>query len=243
MNTAGDYTPGEWTPFGGTYVTISEAKADGETKPCVITGNAVITAIQKDITGSQLGFWVQDIDTKDHSGLYIPSGDPSNVMVGAVVTGISGIIGRSEGIGAVLSNPSFTVTTDIAEAKPVGMTQKSLVGGSCVDEAGWGTDNVGMFVRIWGEVTSLLMSPEGELIVYLDDGSGLVDGRTQLGDPFAKGIRIVAMEFPFDIEVGKYYQIDGIAAYETWTEIQDEVEVTKTVRTVLCPRFTEIPKP
>ncbi|MDH7602856.1 MAG: hypothetical protein QHI38_11980 [Armatimonadota bacterium] len=243
VNTAGDYAPGEWTPLGGTYASISEAKAGGETKPCVITGNAVITAVRKDITGSQLGFWVQDVNTKDHSGLYIPSGDPTNVMVGAVVTGISGIIGRSEGIGAVLSNPSFTVTTDIAEAKPLGMTQKALVGGSCVDEAGWGTDNVGMFVRIWGEVTSIMMTPEGEMVIYVDDGSGLVDGRTQYGDPLAKGIRIVATEFPFDIGVGKYYQIDGISAYETWTETQDENEVTKTVRTILCPVFTEIPKP
>lgn len=243
VNTSGDYAPGEWTPLSGTYATISQAKAGGETHQCAITGDAVITAVRRDISYSQLGFWVQDVNTQDHAGLYIPWTDPTDVVVGAKVTGLSGIIGRAEGIGATLSNPSFTITNETAAAKPLAMVQKSLAGGSCVDEAGFGPDNVGMFVRICGEVKTLLTTPEGELVVYIDDGSGLVDGRQDNGIPWMTGIRIVAVEYPFDIDIGKYYQVDGISAYETWTETQNDVEVSKTVRTILCPTFTEIAKP
>jgi len=243
VNTAGDYAPGEWMSLGGTYATIGEAKAGGEAHACVITGNTVITGARKDIAGSQLGFWVQDVDTQDHAGLYIPSGDSTSVMVGAKVTGISGIIGRTEGIGAVLSGGSFTVTTDTADAFPLAMTQKSLVGGTCVGEAGWGTENAGMFVRIVGEIKLLMITAEGELVVYIDDGSGLVDGRMTYGDPYVTGVRILTTDYPLDIDVGDYYRLDGICAYETWTETVSEVEVSKTVRTILCPTFTPIPKP
>jgi hypothetical protein len=237
VNTNGDYAPGQWIP-GPSYPTISAARAARVTGPCSITGNTVITAVM--IEGescSQVGFSVQDVDTKDHAGMYIASSTSTNVAVGNKVSGISGLSSWDPGIGLVLHTPTFTAT-DVAPpgASPLAMVQKSLHG---VGHTGMpGTENGGMFVRITGRVKQILTDDLGEKVVYLDDGSGLIDGRDGLaGDPSALGVRVVFRNTctGFLGSIGDYYRIDGICACETWG--------TKTVETLLGATATEIPEP
>lgn len=258
VNTDGDYKPGEWVPLSGTYDTVSAARAGGEAKICTITGEAVITVIETDYDGQQTGFWVQDVNTADHAGILIRSTDTTNVAVGHKVTGISGTFGRLDGpinefrgrlhYGPVLTNATFMATTQTADVKPLAMNQKALVAGGCVDESGSGAENTGMFVRITGRVTQCFPGPDNCFVVFLDDGSGLIDGRPegQYGDPPATGVRFLLMNNPWGtgIDLDYFLQVDGIAAYETWVEepAGSDPEV-KTVRTILAPRYTVIDPP
>ena len=239
VNTNGDYAPGEWFA-GGEYPTVSEAVSRRETKPCRITGDTVITAIRMS-EGSQIGFWVEDVDSKDHVTLYIPSTDMTNIAVGNRVRGISGIVYWVPGQGAALNSAAFTATEETADAAPIVMSQKALAAGGFVSQNPEGTDTTGRFVRIVGRIKQMV-GTAGDMAVYVDDGCGLVDGRSgPLGDPSATGIRIYTDDpfFPFTFSIGDYVRVDGICAYETWTE----GATTKTVRTILAPRFEPIPEP
>ena len=238
VNTDGDYAPGEWSG-GGAFATISEARAANVSGPITITGNAVITAVVIDENCAQIGFSVQDVDTEDHAGMYIATSNSTNVAVGNTVTGLSGIVFQETGLGMVLSSAGFTASTVTAAALPLAMVQKSLhgVGHTAMP----GTENGGTFVRTSGRLTAIMDTSTGGKAVYLDDGCGLIDGRSTDGNPTAKGLRILARNIclPPLVQVGKYYRADGICTCETWTE----GAITKTVETLLGARFTEIPEP
>ncbi|MDH7602669.1 MAG: hypothetical protein QHI38_11045 [Armatimonadota bacterium] len=238
VNTNGDYGPGEWFA-GGEFATVSEAVAGRSGGPCKVTGEAVIVAVRV-VEGSQVGFWVQDVNSKDHIALYIPSTDTTNVAVGNKVTGITGIVQWVPGQGAVLNSAGFTVTEETAEVRPILMNQKALGAGGFVTQYPEGLETTGKFVRIVGRIMRMA-GTFGDMAVYVDDGSGLVDGRsTPPGDPGAVGVRIYTDDilFPFMFGVGDYVLVDGICAYETWTE----GSTTRTVRTILAPRFEKIPE-
>ena len=246
VNTAGDYAPGDWgNPFGGQYDTISAAKRVGESMSFNVTGEAVVTRLQTDLTGAQTGFWVQDIGTVDHAGVLIKSTTTSpDIAVGKKITGISGILGREDGVGAIVSSATFSTPGTTADATPAVMNEKALVAGGCVTQAAEGAENVGMYVRVIGRLSRVIETqtpfPDGGYTFYLDDGSGLIDGRsTDEGDPLATGIRfLITKPAVFTPVVGDKYVVDGIAGYETWEEGTDPNIVTKTVRVILFPTFT-----
>ena len=160
------------------------------------------------------------------------------------------------GEGARLTSPSFTVTTDTADAFPISMQQKALAAGGIVTEHPEGAETTGKFVRIVGRITQMVGNPGAKVAIYVDDGCGLLDGRVgydteeEPADPDALGIRILVWDNgllftdpPGGLLVGDYVQIDGICGYESWTEGAN----SKTVRTIWGAtersNWTKIPEP
>jgi hypothetical protein len=239
VNCDGDYAPGQWNPVGGAtaYASIGAAKSGAagiESVPVTINGSMVITKIgthtepgidealytSDDVT-IQDCFFVQDL-TNGLLGSAVRVVSSDTHAVGSAVTALSGVLVEQGGCRSLLS-PSVTIQ-GTAAVQPTAMSQKTLMG-PCVDQAlGSNMDTTGMLVRVFGRVVAsdyiATLFSNGGYVIYVDDGSGAVDGRDPVGGTPYQGIRyIIDASDPNAMipSFGEYVMMEGIAGYESIT--------------------------
>jgi len=223
-----------------------------ETRPVTINGSMVITKVvtHTELQGSppaevtvQDCYFVQDLANNVlGSGVKIISSDRKlsggspTVVEGAKVTSIKGIMTEAGGCRAVV-NPTVTIEGS-ATVRGMAMVQKSLMG-PCVDQSlGSYMDTTGMLVRVFGRVPAAagFDVTYGAFIVYVDDGSGAVDGRESSSSGPLPGIRcLINASDPNPVvpDLGDYVMLEGIAGYETLS-----TGSYHNVRKILYPTLT-----
>lgn len=258
VNMSGDFAPGEWDPLGtgNSYLTLGAAKlATMEAHAVTITGPTVITKVlthtdlgpdltpgtEDDITYLD-GYFVQDVTGGlTTSGVKISTSDAQGgaVIAGAKVTSITGVMANQSDARAI-ANPNVTIE-GTAPFAPLGMSQKQLMG-PCIDQGlGSVMDTTGMLVRTFGRVPAApIWDPAlglgGSYILYVDDGSGVVDGRESSAGALIPGIRFVLDGLDPNLVtpgMGDYLMVEGIAGYEAIT-----AGSYPNVRRILNPTFT-----
>lgn len=90
---------------------------------------------------------------------------------------------------------------------PVGMNNKTA--GSI---AGLNPD--GLTVSVWGKVTSSGYDDDAHSYLYIDDGSGLLDGTSDWEGNPNKGLRVLSHN-AFDLPVGDYFRFTGPLGIDT----------------------------
>lgn len=171
------------------------AVVEGETLPLVNASSSRQAKTQSDNTFIELAapivtrtfpgyFYVEDVSRV--SGIRVVT--PRPVSPGDAVV-ISGIVGTDSGekvikgwdIQSLSSNNSVT---------PLGLTNLALGQGAVWSGApgvpALGADNIGICVRVYGQVTQI--DPSGSYF-YIDDGSGLTDATSTQGQP-NRGVRV-----------------------------------------------------
>jgi hypothetical protein len=265
VNGGGDYGPGEWNPIPASQSTfngIGAAKVGlVGNRAVTINGSMVITKVishldigpdqtpgtgddsivqdcyyVQDLTNGLLGSAVRAVTADTQSGA---------VAVGKQVTHLTGVFAESGGCRS-LNNASATISSaDPIAIQGTAMSQKTLMS-PCVSQGlGSNMDTSGMLVRVYGRVPTApgfvgsdVFPPSGAYIVYVDDGSGAVDGReTSDGVPYP-GIRVLidasdpAAVIP---SFGDYLLLEGIAGYENIT-----TGAYPTVRQIIHPTITVV---
>jgi hypothetical protein len=255
VNFACDLAPGEWNPFGVlAYASVGAAKAPGvETRPVTIDGSMVITKVvsHTELQGSpptevtvQDCYFVQDtVGSVLGPGVKIVSSDSQGGLVakGARVTHISGIMTELGGCRSVI-NPVVTIAGS-ASVHAAAMSQQSLMG-PCIDQTfSRSVDSTGMLVRVFGRVATPVGFDEtygskGAFIVYVDDGSGAIDGRESNSSGFIQGIRcLIDAANPNALvpDGDDYVMLEGIAGYERTTD-----GFYPNVRQIMYPSFVRL---
>ena len=259
VNGSCDYAPGEWNPFSaGPFATITEAKALGvESRPVMIDGSMVITKVgthvdwgpdwvlgtEDDVTVQDC-YFVQDVAGSPIGGVRIVSSDNRGgaVAEGSQVTQVSGVMIEQGGCRSIL-NPTVTIE-GAAEFAPTPLSMIA-VGGPCLSQGPVYPDTTGTLVRVFGTVpaaASYAMDdpryPLGYFIVYVDDGSGAIDGRELSDGSPIPGIRVVidaADPFAIVPNYGDYVLLEGIAGYESITggSYADARQILQTTLTII----------
>jgi hypothetical protein len=248
VNGSCDYAPGEWDPLGSVYSTgIGAAKSAGaECRPVTISGPMVITRVATHneylsdpayVISIPDGYYVQDAaGTPGAGGILVLSADTTGIEPGRQVLSLKGIMTRkAEGMAIV--DPTVT----LGHGAPYAPTDLSMinVGGPCITRGAVTPENTGMLVRVSGWVPTVLFSfdygPNGAYVVYVDDGSGAVDGYDYIEGQPVPGIRLIIDASDPETLVpfyGDYTVVEGISAYGKGGETG-----TDEVRRILYPTF------
>ena len=163
-----------------------------------------------DIINNQ--FYVEDQD--GNSGILVNGETANDLPCSADISGQ--IVTSSQGERNI-SDGSFVITPGGLLPNPRGMANRSLGGSSfntytLGSPAGNGLNNIGMLVRTWGKVTEV-DSTDG--FFYLDDGSHLADGTTDISTSQSNiGIRVLFTDTVYP-SVGDYAIITGICSKTT----------------------------
>lgn len=174
--------------------TIAQAKSYPD-------GTVVQLADKTVSAGTPACYWIEETDRssgiKVNSNTLMPAGRRVTVIgTLATVAGERRINMLSETQG---------ISGDFL--RPVGMGLLSLGGRALTGytpgvESGFGPNNIGTLVRVWGRVTTL-----GTDYYYIDDGSGLLDGTTTGGNPNV-GVKVLAT--PDGLGLGDMVQLTAV---------------------------------
>lgn len=180
--------------------------ADSATLPSQLTGK-VVSRVFLD----EESFYIQEPSRS--SGIRVH--DPYNVYSvypGAIVD-VDGSLSSLDGERVIeTTNTSYPV--EYTSVKPLFMTNRSLAGGSFNvltngAEGASGLNNVGLLVRVSGQVTYVDSS-----FLYIDDGSGCADGTEDNGSPI-QGIRVVGSP-EYTPNIGDHVAVTGISGLATY---------------------------
>jgi hypothetical protein len=263
INGGGDYAPGEWEPVpasASTFANIGAAKKGlVGSRSVTINGSMVITKVvshldigpdqtpgTEDDTNVQDYYYVQDLTNGLlGQGARVVTADTQSgaVAVGKQVSHLSGVFAEQGGCRSI-TNPSVTIdSADAIAIQGTAMSQKTLMG-PCVSQGlGSNMDTSGMLVRVYGRVPTApgfvgsdVFPPSGAYVVYIDDGSGAIDGRESAdGTPYP-GIRVLidaSSLNPVVPSYNDYVMLEGIAGYEDIT-----TGAYATVRQIMHPTIS-----
>lgn len=175
--------------------TVGAARALPDGAYVEFTTDKIVTLVPMMESGY---FYMQDSDGT--SGIRVESS--TSVMVGDKV-GVKGILQTNPNGERVLRDT--TVTPNGAGATLVRKLRNKDVGGGGYD-GGTGLTNQGLLVKVNGQVTNFEISPLGEPIFYINDGSNIES------EPGKIGIKVVnTMAFPF---IGDYVEVTGVVVSE-----------------------------
>ncbi len=152
------------------------------------------------------------------NAIYVEEGDRSSAFRISGVTGLA-VGDRVTALGTLQANASgerelqgsaIRLSSGSALPKPLGMTNRSLLGGlpgysPATDAAGCDTSS--LLVRIFGKVTKVGTGPDAGYF-YIDDGSGIADGTSWDGTPNV-GVRVY---WPGGVSAGDMKTMTGICS-------------------------------
>lgn len=265
INGGGDYGPGEWDPIPAsqsTFASIGAAKTGlVGSRAVTINGSMVITKVishldlgpdltpgtpddtivqdcyyVQDLTNGLLGSAVRAVTADTQSGA---------VAVGKQISHLTGVFAESGGCRSLMNASATISSADPIAIQGTAMSQKTLMS-PCVSQGlGSNMDTSGMLVKVYGRVPTAptyvggdVFPPFGAYVVYVDDGSGAIDGREMSDGVPYPGIRVLidasdpAAVIP---SFGDYLMLEGIAGYENIT-----TGAYPTVRQIMYPTITVV---
>jgi hypothetical protein len=186
-----------WVSYSGNPPAIADVKKRPDGESVVLLGKVVTASF-----GSY--FYIEE--PAGFCGIKVTS-----TVAPAIGTKVN-VSGKMNTLNGERQINATAVTTDgsLAVPDPVGLTNRALGGegvGYIGAKKGVGLSNVGLLVTCWGRVTTIV----GSFYLYIDDGSGIVDGYGYTG----LRVDIYGLTGYTPPEVGSYVRVTGISCTST----------------------------
>jgi hypothetical protein len=167
---------GFWVPEGPIgpppveIAILDQAKLLGNGQGVHVTGKVAVT----DFSDFASFFYIEEVDRS--SGIRVVASSVNGTLAKGATVEVTGTMATTSAGERYIGSASVTVTGTHLPITPLGVTNKTL-GGSALGTppagqygvaGGSGTNNIGLLVKVWGQVTG-----SGAGFVTVDDGSGV----------------------------------------------------------------------